>query len=232
MAEILLEMRSTMNNGIHIIQHFKHQWNPDTTIGMWTAAVHKGVYQEAVSVLKNLQRTMLEQYGSEVLKYFNTVVQQDQRTSRTIIEDDEDKWFEDEEDDNERGILEEGFEFFLSPSEENSVASWGTGNTKYTELVQQNTQTTIVSSLTSEEKTITEVQNRKTELEAALRAKGITCEDQIQKILDGCAPFGFILKHIRYKEWSLSEEVEIILAMNERQHSKGKGAENPGPTNE
>jgi len=90
----------------------------------------------------------------------------------------------------------------------------------------------MISSLTSEEKTITEVQNRKIELDAALRAKGITCEDQIQKILDGGAPFGFILKHIKYKEWNLSKEIEIILAMNKRQHRKGKGAKNPGLMNE
>jgi hypothetical protein len=228
LAEKLLELTSSANKDIHLIRHFKYQWSSDPTEQRWAISVHKGVYNEVISLLQNLQRNMIDEFGSEVLKYFNQQQTHDYgRPRQSMIDDDEDNWFEEDEEDKEKDVLEEGFELFLAPSDDHSVASWGTGNTKYTELLQRTTQTTINSSLTPDEKvTESELQQRKGELEKELTSRGCLNGSQINQIIGGKEPFSFISKHIRYKDWNLLEEVDIILAIHERMKNRATGAIN------
>jgi hypothetical protein len=160
-AEIVLQ--STNKDNKRVFSHFNRVWSKDPNNERWAISVKNHLRDEATIMLANLKEELYDTYGPDIEQFFNY-----SRTSQNWTEvitgkhlqqDEEDDWFEDDDDIDEvvnNGFVDSTFLLFFKTSsdqeeDKQSVASWGTGNTTYTEIVTtQETTGTINSSITQE----------------------------------------------------------------------------------
>jgi hypothetical protein len=198
-------------------------------MGRWALSVHKGLYEEALTKLQGLQQELLNKYGDKVNIFFADqparAFRKDESTQ--IGEDDEDNWFDDDDSIPEKAVIEQGFEKFLD--DDQSEVSWGTNLTKYTELVQPSTLSTITSSITQEVLQVDpeELGRRQAAVEHYLVTQYGMDKDTILKVKNHEAPYRIVTRAIQDKVWVIDEVLEGINAIFKAQQIPKA----PDPTN-
>lgn len=228
-ADIVLEL-TNQDDGFRYFTHFNRAWSPDITNQRWNLSVRGHLFEKARMILADIKETLVDKYGIEVEKFFI-----DEKTTRqtwtNIVtagtnQDDDDNWFDDDEDYIEimieKGIVDSSFLQFLQKkdddSEKQSVASWGTGETTYTELVNiQRTHDTSTSSLTNDSSLTMaeEKQRRISGVKAKLKEKGID-EEEIEVMCSAQAPYDLAFSGAHLPTWDVNKEVFLLLAIREQ----------------
>lgn len=161
-AEVVMETTIENQGEVRVFNHFNRAWSMDHEAERWALSVKSNLVKEATNIVRNLKDNMFDKYGPEINIFFA-----DERKHQTWDEivknnktnqDDDDDWFDEEDDIDElvkQGLIEPSFIQFLQGKEEDndkqSVASWGTGNTAYTELMDnQESVVTVNSALTQD----------------------------------------------------------------------------------
>lgn len=95
-----------------------------------------------------------------------------------------------------------------------SVASWGTGNTAYTELVDNQETKTVSSSITVDTAIMTakDIQQRKDSVIGILRNKGVP-ENTISDIIRNQAPYELAFSGVHLSTWNTDKEIFLIMAL-------------------
>ena len=122
----------------------------------------------------------------------------------------------------EKGIVDSSFLQFLNKKgdedDKQSLASWGTGETTYTELVNgQKANDTSTSSITNDS-TLTlleERESRITSIKTLLTKMGIH-EKEISKMCSSQAPYDLAFSGIHLPTWDAEKEVFLLLAIREQ----------------
>jgi hypothetical protein len=223
-------MTEQSNAGQRIFGHFNRAWTPDPTIKRWSLSVKANMQVQARAAVNNLRELLTEQYGTEVTKFF--VEPQNEGTyswkSATMrnktnhTNDDDDDWFEEEDDIDElvtKGLVDGSFLQFLTEgmddNDKHSVASWGTGDTAYTEIITTHeTGTAVNSSITYDSPKLTneEVFKRTQMVKERLYTQGLR-EPEVATILSKQTPYELTLSGINLQGWDVDKEVFIIMAI-------------------
>lgn len=101
------------------------------------------------------------------------------------------------------------------------MASWGTGNTAYTEIITtQESSGTSQSSITQDtpSQSEEEIEKKKAIVRVRLMMKGVK-EDEIEDILSNKSPYELAFSGIRLPSWDPDKEVLMLLAIRQ-QHSQ------------
>lgn len=224
-AEIVLQ--STNKDNKRVFSHFNRVWSNDPSNKRWALSVKNHMQEEATTVLENLKDELYDRYGPDIEQFFN-----DRRTSQNwkaaitgkqLQQDEEDDWFDDDEDIDEvvkNGIVDSTFlRFFKKSSDQEedkqSVASWGTGNTTYTEIVTtQETVGTENSSITQDIPTMTneEIEKKKDIVRVRLMIKWVK-EKEIKEIMNNKPPYELAFSGIHLPSWDPDKEVLMLLAI-------------------
>jgi hypothetical protein len=100
-----------------------------------------------------------------------------------------------------------------------SVASWGTGNTAYTELVTtQESAGMAQSSITQETPSLPdeeELEKKKAIVRVRMLMKGVS-EAEIEDILDNKSPYELAFSGIRLPSWDPGKEVLMLMAIRQQ----------------
>lgn len=131
----------------------------------------------------------------------------------------------------EKGIDDSSFLQFLSEQVEDdrkSVASWGTGETTYTEIVttQETSNTTTRRSITSGGTAFLsteEQEKRKGIVQVRLLMRGVT-DKEVDDILQNKDPYQLAFSGIHLSSWGADKEVFLIMAkgINSKKHNRIK----------
>jgi hypothetical protein len=194
-AEVVLSLKD--DEGNRVFTHFNREWSNDPSKQKWSLSIRTNMLTRAKVILDNIQDTLCALYGDEVNQFFGVVhtpegwAEVAGRYKQQEQEDDE-NWFDDEDDIDdmvEKGIIDSSFLQFLSEQVEDdrkSVASWGTGETTYTEIVAtQETSNTTTSSITSGGPAFLsteEQEKRKGIVQVRLLMRGVT-DTEVEDIL-------------------------------------------------
>ena len=215
-AEMVLGVMSE-TTGIPLFRHFKQQWSVDIKVARWSLSVHNSLYDEALTKLKILHFELMETYGETVNQFLFSSPNRGTRYEGSFMrtneeEDDEDSWFDDDETVMEKAVIEKGFETFFE--DDKSEVSWGTNNTKYTELVHPSTQSTNTSSLTSEILMDKDTRMKRQQLLVqTLRERYELPELVLDKVTKGDPPYRLIVRAIEDKVYDMEEVVHGIMAI-------------------
>jgi len=224
-ADIVL--RTTNNDDQRVFSHFNRAWSRDPTKPRWALSVRSHLQDSAYSVFANLKDALYDKYGPDIEQFFD-----DQRPSQNWKEalvsnqqqqDEEDDWFEDDDDIDEvvkKGFVDSTFlQFFKGTSDQEedkqSVASWGTGNTAYTEIVTTQGPTgTVNSSITQDTPPLSaeEIDKKKSIVRVRLIMK-VVDEDDIEDMLDNKEPYELAFSGINLQTWDPDKEVLMLLAI-------------------
>jgi predicted CopG family antitoxin len=227
-SDIILELTSSKDRDIRIFNHFKRAWNMDPSKETWDISVKNQYADEAIQYIQNARESLVDKYGSEIDYFFNKEGGSKEwvdavNSNKQTQEDDED-WFEEEDDIDElvkKGLIDPAFVQFLKGDEvdtdRQSVASWGTGDTTYTEIVDNHDSSgTVGSSITQESsfEALQDIQKKKETVIDKLKAHGIT-EDEIAKIVNNSPPYELVFSGIQLKTWKPDKELFYIMALVE-----------------
>jgi hypothetical protein len=143
----------------------------------------------------------------------------------TQHQDDEDDWFDDDEDIEDvvkNGLIDSTFlHFFGGKTEEDdkeSVASWGTGNTAYTEIVMtKDTGSTGTSSITQDSNKLSEdeIGKRRDIVRVRLQMKEVSDED-IEDMMGQQKPYELAFRWVHLPSWEADKEVFMLLALRDQ----------------
>lgn len=221
-SELVLEQE---DQNKRIFSHFKRVWHQDPEVTRWGLSVQKEDRESALSILSNITTLLEDKYGADISDFFMDKQLNLQRPVEPSSNDD--KWFSTEEDAFDKMIsLKDGFIQFLNGGENNnendkdSVASWGTGETNYTEVVAPVEKETILtdsSTITSDPGMVIdykEIENRKGKLFQELYRKQVPM-DIINDIKVGKDPFGMIISGLSLPSWKLESAIVMVLAIKE-----------------
>jgi hypothetical protein len=233
-AEIVLQ--STDNNNQRVFSHINRVWSSDPSKEKWALSVRNYMAEEASQVYKNLQDTLFDKYGPNVNMFFDnkqtSSTWRDAALGKLQTQEEDDDWFDDDDDIDEvvkKGIVDSTFLQFFNSNEDDeekkSVASWGTGNTTYTEIITtQESYGTAQSSITqdtplppSEE----EIEKKKAIVRVRLMMKGIQ-EGEIQDMLENKSPYELAFSGIRLPTWEPDKEVFMLLAIRQQNITQNK----------
>jgi hypothetical protein len=135
--------------------------------------------------------------------------------------DEDDDWFEDDDDIDElikQGIVDTTFIQFLmgknDKSDKTSVASWGTGDTNYTEIIENQEIRTVSSSITVDTAIMSAIDTQQREESVLLKLKeqGIA-DNTIQDIMENKNPFELVFSGIHLPTWNTEKELFLINAL-------------------
>jgi hypothetical protein len=154
--------------------------------------------------------------------------------SNKTQQEEEDDWFEEEDDIDDlvkKGLIEPAFLQFLTgkdnESDRQSVASWGTGDTAYTEIVDNKDNTSTVSSNLTQESALEAQKDWQMKKEAVigkLRENGVN-ETVLTDIMDNASPYKLVFSGIRLSTWNQEKEIFYISALMESNNTKDKSNE-------
>lgn len=223
LSQLLLKMHSDITPNMPLVRHFKRMWsNGQTTLTRWNVSVHKGLYEEAMGKFKLLQKELVDMYGEKVNYFFHDTAPYASRAkgdNNSTFDDDDDSWVDDDKSVVEKTVIEKGFEKFLD--DDQSEASWGTSNTKYTELVQPSTQSTNASSLTQDGQVDEDELNaRHAALEFYLVKELQMDQMNRDKVRQHEQPYRIVIRAIKEKAWDIDEILEGISAIYQAQQSR------------
>jgi len=229
-SEIILEL-SNEDEGSRYFTHFNRAWSADPMIQCWQLSVRSHLFTEARTVMGNIKEYLVDVYGIEVEHFFSEEKNMDQPWMRALTsgtQDDDENWFDEDEDYVEimieKGIVDSSFLQFLNKngedSDKQSVASWGTGETAYMEMVNvQPTNDTSTSSLT-ESTTITtgEKQERIQKVKTILQTKGLL-ESEIEAMCASQSPYELTFSGVHLSSWDTEKEVFLLMAIRNQYHT-------------
>jgi hypothetical protein len=228
-AEIVLS--STDKNNQRVFSHFNRAWSNNPGKERWALSVKPQMNESASKVFNNLKDELYDKYGPDINYFF-----QDTRTTSTAwseavrskyaSQEDEDDWFDDDDDIDEvvrQGFVDSTFLRFFDTTDDkdedkHSVASWGTGNTAYTEIVTtQVTNNTVDSSITHDTPIISEdeIEKKKSIVRVRLLIKGLK-EDEIDNILANKSPYELAFSGIHLPTWDPDKEILMLLAIRKQ----------------
>lgn len=227
-SEIVLETKSNKNTEIRIFNHFNRSWNMDPTKETWSLSVRNQLEDEAATIIRNCRDTLFDKYGHEIEKFFNNERKSNEwvevvNSTKTTLDDDE-NWFEDDDDMDElvkKGLIDPAFIQFLTGQEidtdRQSIASWGTGDTAYTEIVENRDSTSTVSSAITQESALEvqrEILQKKDTVIALLKERGVS-ERKLDDISNNVSPFELVFSGIHLSTWKPDKEIFYIMALLE-----------------
>lgn len=228
-SDIILGLTNEAD-GSRYFTHFNRSWSPNAMNQKWDLSIKSHLYEEARRLMANVRDDLNEKYGEAIDNFFA----KDTFTERAWIkalktgqsQDDDENWFDDEDDYIdlmiEKGIVDSAFLQFLNKKgdddDKQSVASWGTGETTYTELVNvQKANDTSTSSITNDS-TLTlleERESRITKVKELLKEKGID-EKEITTMCLSQEPYELAFSGIHLPTWDAEKEVFLLLAIWEQ----------------
>lgn len=160
-AEIILQM--TNNENQRVFSHINRSWSQDPSKERWAISVKSLKADSATRIVNNLHDTLLDRFGPSVNQFFTKNTNHWAEVVKIQPQDNKDNWFDDDDDIDEvinKGLVDSTLLPFFGGTQEkddkSSVASWGTGNTTYTEIVSTNKDngSTRVSSITQDSSVI------------------------------------------------------------------------------
>jgi hypothetical protein len=169
---------------------------------------------------------MFDRYGPEINIFFaderkHQLWDEIVKNNKTN-QDDEDDWFDEEDDIDElvkQGLIEPSFIQFLQGKDEDndkqSVASWGTGNTTYTELMEnQESVVTVNSALTQDSMALgtQDTQGKRQVVIDMLKASGVR-ESTLEDISQNNHPYELVFSGIHLQTWDPQKEIFLIQAI-------------------
>lgn len=187
---------------------------------MAIVAVKPTMLADANETLRTLFKKLEDEYG-EVVEQFFVDRRSDQQATVNYPEndDDDDQWFQDDDIDKmiKTGILKDDFIQFLNGNVEDkdkqSVLSWGTGDTNYTDLetITKDSASLGVSSITPESEFLSEaeVKERYSRVKDRLDKLEISREE-VDKIIKRQAPYELVMSGIRLPAWRIETEMMMI----------------------
>jgi len=183
---------------------------------------------KAEQTIQQMKEILFDNYGPEInvffddeqtrMSYWDAV----QGKPKQVSQEDDDDWFEDEDDIDElvkKGIVDTSFIQFLSGqqdgSDKESVVSWGTGNSAYTEMVDNQPSTSGKLSEITQETTNTEVEilNQRKDLVKDILIKQGVQSEEIDAIEANQAPYELAFSGIHLSSWDPTKEAFIIMAI-------------------
>ena len=227
-SEIVLEMADP-DTGTRMFNHFNRAWSNDPRKEKWGLSVKPNMVHKAEQAIQHMKDTLFDAYGPEIDKFFEdyqmglSYWDAAQGRPRNINQEDDDDWFEEEDDIDDlikRGIVDTSFIQFLSgqqnTSDKESVVSWGTGDSTYTELVENQTLSTsgTLSSITQDPINIgtEDIAQRKGMVKELLMKQGVTNEE-INSIMMSRSPYELAFSGIQLPTWEPTKEVFLIMAI-------------------
>jgi hypothetical protein len=223
-AEIILQMTNSENQ--RVFSHINRSWSQDPSKERWAISVKSLMADSATRIVNNLHDTLLDRFGPSVNQFFTKNTNHWAEVVKTQPQDDEDDWFDDDDDIDEvinKGLVDSTLLPFFGGTQEqddkSSVASWGTGNTAYTEIVSTNKDngSTGVSSITHDSSVIQhdELEKRKDIVRVRLKLRNIT-DNEIDDIMEKKAPYELAFSGVHLSTWDAEKEVFMILAIREQ----------------
>lgn len=222
-SEIVLRFTDDTNN--RVFSHINRAWSNDPSKERWALSVKAHMYDEALRHYNNLYDHLYEVYGPAIKRFFqdNSTGWVDAvKTPVQTIQDDEDDWFEDDDDIDEaiaKGVIDSTFlRFFTTKDDEgdkSSVASWGTGNTTYTEIIAgKEHSSTGTSEITQESNNVSseEVEKRRDIVRVRLRMRSVP-DAEINRIMDKQNPYELAFSGVTLPSWDAEKEVLMIMAI-------------------
>jgi len=228
-SQVLLNMKSSTVPNSTLFRHFKRMWsNGKSNTTRWSISVHKGLYTEAVVKLQEIQQELVDQYGDRVNYFFFDTPSVNRSTQRNMTEEDDTSWVEEDDPIPDKEVIAEGFENFLDDDNKSEV-SWGTSNTKYTEMVNPSTYSTSASSITQEMSQVSneEIDNRHRLIERQLVTRFMMDKDSVAQVLKHNAPYRIVIRAIKDRVWDIEEILEGLNAIYQVQ----KIVKAPDPSN-
>jgi hypothetical protein len=223
-SEIILGQKHPVTNR-RVFSHFKRMWHQDPTIIKWGLSVNPDNIEEANEVLRNLRKDLEGKYDRS-LDHFFIATETDQRDTKFVRQtDNDDDWFTDDFFDKmiTSGSLKSEFIQFLrgddSDKDKESIASWGTGDTAYTDIVVSTSgkevSLTDTSTITPDSTGVseTELLSQKGRIQEQLEKKNISQED-IHLMLLGKPPYDVIMNGITLHTWNLENTIVMLLAIH------------------
>lgn len=204
-SEIVLQ--STTEDDKRVFTHFNRVWSNDPSKEKWALSVKTQMYDSAIQTYNNLRDNLFDKYGPDINCFFNdskvrTGWKDAVITGNTLAIDEDDDWFDDDdniEDIVKKGLVDSTFlQFFGNKNDDEdkqSVASWGTGNTAYTEIITpRENSSTVDSSITPDTSTIShdEKEKKKEIVPVRLMLKGVE-EPEITKMINNQNPYQLAL---------------------------------------
>lgn len=191
---------------------------------------------EANETLRRIKSQILSEVRSKGMEFFDQIGTSTMQ-SMGEHDDDDDGWFQDDDEIDDmikKGDLKIEFIQFLNGKHEEgdreSMVSWGTGNTNYTDLetVEPNPVTsTAASSITdSAETTVQEITSRKNLVREQLVELQVD-NATMQAIFSGQSPYELVMSGIGLKTWKIESEIFLINLI--RAHQKQTDKNNDGP---
>jgi len=237
LADIVLAI-SNESDGLRLFTHFNRAWSSDPTKQKWTLSVRNHLIKEARNKVAHLKDILTDTYGPDIEHFFVSNHDEDQTWRNAYVsssKEEDDNWFDNDENEIEilieKGILDNNFLAFLNSkvgeSDKQSVVSWGTGDTAYTEMVTTHASsgTGNTSSLTNDSSPFTtaEKKHRIGLVKQKLLSKGIS-SDEFEAIRNNETPYELAFSGITLSTWDVDKEVFLILAI--------KNQFQPKPTND
>lgn len=224
LAEQVLSMSD--KDGERVFNHFTRVWSSDPRQKKWAISVRPHLLEEAQKMLNNIEDTLREEYGDGVSYFFlkgNDNYSSWAATSdrRPTDQDDDDDWFDEDDDMEEmikKGVVDSSFLQFLSAKSDDdrqSVASWGTGDTTYTEIMtNKDTVGTTTSSITLDNSALSVGEtNRRRALVRARLIEHNVLQEEIETILNKREPYQLAFSGVHLPTWDVEKEVFLILAI-------------------
>jgi hypothetical protein len=230
LSDIILDYTNE-NDGCRFFTHFNRKWNNDPSTQRWSLSVRNHLVHEGQRIVTNLKDDLIDKYGPGVGNFFIDT-HGDDHLWRDVVkgrsntqEQEEDNWFDDDDDTEvliQKGFLHSSFLQFLNPKQsqlgdedKQSVVSWGTGDTNYTEIMTNpEAGDTSTSSITNDSTIMTneEKDRRMGIVQARLLLQGIS-DQEITEIMDLQAPYELAFSGIHLPSWDADKEVFLIMAL-------------------
>jgi hypothetical protein len=178
----------------------------DPTKETWAISVKSQYADEAKHYICNLREIDHFFSNERASKEWVEVI-----NSSKIPQDDNDDWFDDKDDIEDlvkKGLIDPSFIHFLKGKEremdrQSKASSWGTGDTAYTEFVDNQDATgTVNSSITQESsfEVLQDIQRKKELVIDKLKENGLS-EAEINDILENAPPYELVFSGIQLQSW-------------------------------
>jgi hypothetical protein len=229
-AEVILDLEYN-GTRLTVFRHFKRTWHQDPSVTRWGISVRNENISEAKELLEKIKNILADRYSIESVQRFFTDKEIPSAYPTKDTQTNDDDWFKDDYFDKmiKTGVLQDDFIQFLNDkdvdNDKDSVKSWGTGDTTYTEIM-----ASIPAQVPTDTSTITpdsvdilskEVDDRKERFKEQLLENGIP-EKDIHKIMASDPPYDMIMGNITRSSWNAETSMVMIMAIREHYFKKEK----------
>jgi hypothetical protein len=227
-AEVVLQ--SVDDGNKKVFTHINRAWSNVPSEEKWSLSIKSQLQDSAMRVYGNLKDRLTDKYGQDIERFFFKDRSQnsgwrDALMNTTQTQEDDDDWFDDDEEIEEvvkKGLIDSTFLHFFSGNadedDKESVASWGTGNTAYTEIVMtKETGSTGTSSITNDSHKLpdAEIEKRRDIVRVRLKLKNVP-EEEIDDMMERKPPYELAFSGVHLPTWEADKEVFMLLAFRDQ----------------